>query len=60
MDHRAIVKLGATREAILRNYALRADGTTRDMIVSGITSSDWSTLKPALEHRLHVARASSP
>jgi RimJ/RimL family protein N-acetyltransferase len=55
INHRsqaAIVKLGATREGVLRRHMLRPDGTTRDTVVFSITIDDWPLVKAGLQTRL--------
>jgi RimJ/RimL family protein N-acetyltransferase len=44
----AIARLGATREAELRNERILPDGRIRTSVVFGITKEDW----PAVERRL--------
>lgn len=43
-SQRAIEKLGAVKEAVLRNYKLRRDGSVGDVILYSITSSEWPEL----------------
>jgi N-acetyltransferase len=51
-SQRAIAKLGAQREGVLRNYQRRADGTVRDTVMYAITDADWPAVKAGLEARL--------
>ena len=44
----AIARLGATREAELRNERILPDGRIRTSVVFGITKEDW----PVVERRL--------
>jgi RimJ/RimL family protein N-acetyltransferase len=49
---RAIEKLGATFEGVLRRHKRRADGTFRDSAVFSILADDWPGVRSRLEERL--------
>ncbi len=49
---RALEKLGATREGVLRKYQTRPDGFVRDSVVFSILDSEWEEVKAKLEERL--------
>ena len=49
---RAIEKLGATFEGVLRRHKRRADGTFRDSAVFSILSDDWPGVRDRLKERL--------
>jgi len=51
-SQRAIEKLGARREGVLRNYQIRANGQMRDTVMYSILAAEWPDLKNALEARL--------
>jgi RimJ/RimL family protein N-acetyltransferase len=51
-SQRAIEKLGARREGVLRNYQCRSNGKMRDTVVYSVTAAEWPDLKNALEARL--------
>ena len=51
-SQRAIEKLGARREGVLRNYQIRADGTPRDTVMYAITADDWPEVRAGLLARL--------
>ncbi len=51
-SQRAIEKLGARREGVLRNYQIRADGTPRDTVMYAITAEDWPEVRAGLWARL--------
>jgi N-acetyltransferase len=53
---RALEKLGATKEGVLRKYQTRPDGFVRDSVVFSILDSEWEAVKVKLEQR--VARFS--
>ena len=49
---RAIEKLGAVREGVLRNHYILPDGTFRDSVYYSILDREWPTVKKLLERRL--------
>jgi RimJ/RimL family protein N-acetyltransferase len=51
-SQRAIEKLGARREGVLRNYQCRSNGKMRDTVIYSIVAAEWPDLKNALEARL--------
>lgn len=51
----AVTKLGAVREAQLREDRLRADGTWRDTLVFSILASEWPQVRERLRARIDVA-----
>jgi RimJ/RimL family protein N-acetyltransferase len=51
-SQRAIEKLGATREGVLRRYQTRANGLTRDTVMYSILAEEWPGVKARLEARL--------
>lgn len=51
-SQRAIAKLGATREGVLRNHMIQPDGSLRDTVVFSITAAEWPAIKAALELRI--------
>jgi N-acetyltransferase len=51
-SQRAIAKLGAQREGLLRSHAIRLDGSLRDSVVYSITRSEWPDVKQRLNSRL--------
>lgn len=51
-SQRAIEKLGARREGVLRRYQCRADGTFRDTVIFSLTEEDWPAARARLEERL--------
>ena len=44
-SQRAIERLGAKKDGILRGHILRQDGTLRDTIIYTIISSEWTNVK---------------
>lgn len=51
-SQRAIAKLGAVREGVLRNHMIQPDGGYRDTVVFSITSGEWPAIKAGLERRI--------
>jgi len=49
---RAIERIGATREGILRNHFILPDGVKRDSVVYSIIESEWPGVKERLEEKL--------
>ncbi|MBB5956734.1 RimJ/RimL family protein N-acetyltransferase [Saccharothrix tamanrassetensis] len=47
-SQRAIERLGATREGVLRAHRIRPDGTLRDTVVYSMTATEWPTARAAL------------
>ncbi len=50
---RAIARLGAVQEGVLRHHMLRADGSWRDSVYFSIIASEWSHVRDRLADRLH-------
>jgi N-acetyltransferase len=51
-SQRAIEKLGARREGVLRKYQIRSNGTVRDTVLYSILDEEWPGVKAGLEERL--------
>jgi N-acetyltransferase len=49
---RALEKLGATKEGVLRKYQTRPDGFVRDSVVFSILDLEWQAVKVKLEEQL--------
>lgn len=47
-SHRAILRLGATHEGLLRRYRIRADGEVRDVNLYSIVKPEWPHVKARL------------
>jgi len=47
-SQRAIERLGAKRDGVLRGHALRRDGTTRDTVMYSLTSGEWPEVRAQL------------
>jgi len=51
-SQRALEKLGAIREGVLRRHMVLRDGFVRDSVYYGITDLDWPAVKRRLQERL--------
>jgi len=51
-SQRAIEKLGAQREGVLRKYQTRSNGYVRDTVVYSILAGEWPAVKAGLEARM--------
>jgi len=55
-SQRAIERLGAKRDGVLRHHALRRDGTVRDTVMYSLTLGEWPEVKAQLMYQLHKPR----
>jgi len=55
-SQRAIEKLGAVREGVLRKYQTRSNGYVRDSVMYSILAEEWPAVKAGLEARLASIR----
>lgn len=53
-SQRAIEKIGAVREGVLRNYQIRSNGLPRDTVMYSIVAEEWPAVKARLEARLSL------
>jgi RimJ/RimL family protein N-acetyltransferase len=51
-SQRAIEKLGAVKEGVLRNHMIMPDGYFRHTVMYSITDAEWPAAKARLEARL--------
>ena len=51
-SQRAIEKLGAVREGVLRQYQIRSNGVVRNTVMYSVLAGEWPDLKARLEARL--------
>lgn len=54
-SQKAIEKLGAVKEGILRNHMVRANGTYRNSVYYSIIDSEWRAVKNRLEDILEYS-----
>ena len=52
---RALLRIGATQEGILRNYVISSHKGARDMALFSILDSEWAEVKANLERKLEGA-----
>ncbi|GAA1483564.1 GNAT family N-acetyltransferase [Brachybacterium fresconis] len=51
-SRRAVERLGAQQDGILRAHRIMPDGTLRHTVVYSILADEWTGVKASLEHRL--------
>jgi ribosomal-protein-alanine N-acetyltransferase len=51
-SQRAIAKLGAVREGLLRNHLIEPDGRARDTVIYSVTAEEWPAVSRGLQKRL--------
>lgn len=52
-SRRAIERLGAKQDGVLRNHQIMEDGSFRDTVVFSIVASEWSLAKRSLVHKIN-------
>ena len=55
-SQRAIERLGARRDGVLRHHALRRDGTIRDTVMYSLTAGEWPEVRAHLRWQLDRPR----
>jgi N-acetyltransferase len=51
-SQRAIERLGARKDGVLRHHALRRDGTVRDTVMYSLAAGEWPEVKAHLQDQL--------
>jgi RimJ/RimL family protein N-acetyltransferase len=51
-SQRAIERLGARKDGVIRHHGLRRDGTVRDTVMYSLRVGEWPEVKAHLEHQL--------
>lgn len=51
-SQRAIERLGAHKDGVLRHHALRRDGTVRDTVMYSLGAGEWPEVKAHLQYQL--------
>ncbi|MEO6364053.1 MAG: GNAT family N-acetyltransferase [Caldimonas sp.] len=51
-SQRAIERLGARRDGVIRGHALRRDGTSRDTVMYSMTAGEWPEARAELRSRI--------
>jgi RimJ/RimL family protein N-acetyltransferase len=59
-SRRAIERLGAKQDGVLRNHQLLADGSRRDTVVYSIIEGEWPAVRAHLKFLLDTKRAAAP
>ena len=61
-SQRAIERLGARKDGVLRHHALRRDGTVRDTVMYSMTAGEWPEARAQLLYLLqrHAPAAPAP
>ena len=52
-SRRAIERLGAKQDGILRSHQIAPNGTLRDTVVYSITAAEWPTVRAHLNYQLN-------
>ena len=52
-SQRAIERLGARKDGVLRHHAFRRDGTVRDTVMYSVTAGEWPEVRDQLVYQLH-------
>ncbi len=55
-SQKAIERLGAQKDGVIRGHALRRDGTIRDTVMYSLRSSEWTEVKAQLLYQLDKPR----
>lgn len=56
-SQRAIERLGARRDGVIRHYAPRRDGTVRDTVMYSLLAGEWPEVRAHLLYQLQRPRA---
>jgi N-acetyltransferase len=56
-SQRAIERLGAKKDGVLRHHALRRDGTVRDTVMYSLAAGEWPEVKAQLHYLAAQPRA---
>jgi RimJ/RimL family protein N-acetyltransferase len=56
-SQRAIERLGARKDGVLRHHAVRRDGTVRDSVMYSVIAPEWPDVKRHLQLRLNRGRS---
>ncbi len=52
-SQRAIERLGAKRDGVLRHHAMRRDGTVRDTVMYSVIAGEWPEVRDHLTYQLN-------
>jgi RimJ/RimL family protein N-acetyltransferase len=59
-SQRAIERLGARKDGVIRGHAMRRDGTIRDTVMYSLTAGEWPEVKAQLLYLLDKPRPFAP
>ena len=59
-SQRAIERLGAQKDGVIRGHALRRDGTIRDTVMYSLRAGEWPEVKAQLIYLLDKPRPAAP
>ena len=59
-SQKAIERLGAHKDGVLRNHALRPDGSVRDTVMYSLMAGEWPETERHLEYLLSRSGAPTP
>ena len=59
-SQRAIERLGAKKDGVIRGHAMRRDGTIRDTVMYSLAAGEWPEVKAQLLYLLDRPRPSAP
>jgi N-acetyltransferase len=59
-SQRAIERLGARKDGVLRHHGLRRDGTVRDTVMYSLLAGEWPEVKAHLQYELSRPRENHP
>jgi len=59
-SQRAIARLGATRDGLIRRHRKRPDGSWRDSVMFAMTADEWPAAAARLRERLSAPRPAEP
>jgi RimJ/RimL family protein N-acetyltransferase len=60
VSQRAIERLGANRDGVIRHWGVRKDGSVRDTVMYSILLREWPGMRRRLERRLEQGGLSRP
>lgn len=59
-SQRAIERLGALKDGVLRSHALRRDGSIRDTVMYSLLAAEWPSVRDRLRARLQAGATPLP
>ncbi|MBK1779908.1 GNAT family N-acetyltransferase [Advenella sp. WQ 585] len=59
-SQKAIERLGAKKDGVLRGHAKRRDGSIRDTVMYSVTREEWPAIKKSLQEKLAAFNKNTP